>query len=153
MSRCAECDDEDAIYHVQATLDGIPAKRIACPVGAACLARIRDQARSYTVLPLYNADGAIDAHLLSEGQRKIASLVRLIVNGSLTSNDLLFWDEPEANLNPRLVTKVATALRALAAVLLVPVQVPRPIFVQHRKERLPSTRRAQMQKSEKLETR
>jgi len=60
-------------------------------------------------------DGDIEAHLLSEGERKIASLVRLIVNGSLTSNDLLFWDEPEANLNPRLVTKVAEALRALAA--------------------------------------
>mgnify|MGYP000691393282 CR=1 FL=1 len=64
---------------------------------------------------VYNDDGLIEAHLLSEGQRKIASLVRLIVNGSLTSNDLLFWDEPEANLNPRLVTKVAEALRALAA--------------------------------------
>lgn len=64
---------------------------------------------------VYNDDGVIEAHLLSEGQRKIASLVRLIVNGSLTSNDLLFWDEPEANLNPRLVTKVAEALRALSA--------------------------------------
>ncbi|MBI4662619.1 MAG: AAA family ATPase [Verrucomicrobia bacterium] len=64
---------------------------------------------------VYNDDGLIEAHLLSEGQRKIASLVRLMVNGSLTSNDLLFWDEPEANLNPRLVTKVAEALRALAA--------------------------------------
>src|SRR5690606_15735700 len=55
-----------------------------------------------------------EAHLLSEGQRKIASLVRLIVNGSLTRNDVLFWDEPEANLNPKLVTRVAEALRAMA---------------------------------------
>ena len=53
---------------------------------------------------VYSSDGTIEAHLLSEGERKIASLVRLIVNGSLTSNDLLFGDEPEANLNPRLVT-------------------------------------------------
>jgi hypothetical protein len=64
---------------------------------------------------VYNNDGVIEAHLLSEGQRKIASLVRLMINGSLTRNALLFWDEPEANLNPRLVTRVARALRALAA--------------------------------------
>ncbi len=59
------------------------------------------------------ADGLIEAHLLAEGFRKIAGLAHLIANGSLTQNGLLFWDEPEANLNPRLVTRVAEALRTL----------------------------------------
>ena len=30
-------------------------------------------------------------------------------------NAVLFWDEPEANLNPRLITKVAAVLRLLAS--------------------------------------
>lgn len=59
-------------------------------------------------------DGLLEAHLLSEGYRKIASLVHLISNGSLMKNGVLFWDEPEANLNPQLVTKIAGILRQLA---------------------------------------
>jgi ABC-type transport system involved in cytochrome c biogenesis ATPase subunit len=64
---------------------------------------------------VYSSDGVIEAHLLSEGLRKVASLVRLIVNGSLMRNGFLFWDEPEANLNPKLVTRIASVLRRLAA--------------------------------------
>jgi ABC-type transport system involved in cytochrome c biogenesis ATPase subunit len=64
---------------------------------------------------VYNADGVIEAHLLSEGMRKLASLFRLLQNDSLTQNSFLFWDEPEANLNPRLVTVIASILRRLAA--------------------------------------
>lgn len=59
-------------------------------------------------------EGNLEAHLLSEGLRKIGSLLHLIVNGSLMKNGFLFWDEPEANLNPQLVTKVVGTLRHLA---------------------------------------
>ena len=58
--------------------------------------------------------GPIEAHLLAEGFRKIASLAHLIANGSLMKNGFLFWDEPEANLNPKLITKVAETLQKLA---------------------------------------
>jgi predicted ATP-dependent endonuclease of OLD family len=34
-------------------------------------------------------------------------------NGSLTSDSILFWDEPEASLNPRLIERVAKFLVAL----------------------------------------
>jgi energy-coupling factor transporter ATP-binding protein EcfA2 len=64
---------------------------------------------------VYIQDGFIEAHLLAEGLRKVAGLVRLIVNGSLIQNGFLFWDEPEANLNPKLVTKIAVVLQTLAA--------------------------------------
>jgi energy-coupling factor transporter ATP-binding protein EcfA2 len=63
---------------------------------------------------LASADGNLEAHLVAEGHRKIASLIHLVLNGSLLKNSILFWDEPEANLNPRLITVVATTLRKLA---------------------------------------
>lgn len=62
-----------------------------------------------------NADGFIEAHMLAEGMRKLGSLFRLLQNQSLITNGFLFWDEPEANLNPRLVTLVGRMLRRLAA--------------------------------------
>lgn len=63
---------------------------------------------------LSSAEGNLEAHLLAEGHRKIASLTHLLLNGSLLQNGVLFWDEPEANLNPKLVTAVAETLRKLA---------------------------------------
>ena len=59
-------------------------------------------------------DGIIEAHLVAEGFRKIASLMHLIANGSLMKNAILFWDEPEANLNPKLIKIVADFLLGLA---------------------------------------
>jgi energy-coupling factor transporter ATP-binding protein EcfA2 len=40
--------------------------------------------------------------------------MHLITNGSLTQAGVLFWDEPETNLNPRLITVVARILLTLA---------------------------------------
>ena len=56
----------------------------------------------------------MEAHLVAEGLRKIATLERLVVNGTLTKNGYLFWDEPEANLNPKLTTVIADVLCGLA---------------------------------------
>lgn len=56
----------------------------------------------------------LEAHLLAEGHRKIAAVVHLINNGSIDKDTVLFWDEPEANLNPRLVTHVARFLQKVA---------------------------------------
>jgi predicted ATPase len=57
----------------------------------------------------------LEAHLMSEGMRKVASLLRLIANGEIRSTGLLFWDEPEANLNPKLTVLVASILGELAS--------------------------------------
>jgi len=59
--------------------------------------------------------GKHEAHLVAEGLRKIATLVYLIDNGSIREGGMLLWDEPEANMNPKLITKVAEALHLLAA--------------------------------------
>lgn len=58
--------------------------------------------------------GIIEMHLVAEGMRKLAMVAQLISNGSLAEKGCLLWDEPEANLNPVLVKKVAALLMALA---------------------------------------
>lgn len=58
----------------------------------------------------------LEAHLLAEGHRKIAAVVHLINNGSINKDTVLFWDEPEANLNPNLIKHVALFLRELARI-------------------------------------
>jgi hypothetical protein len=57
----------------------------------------------------------LEAHLLAEGHRKLAMLVRLIANGEIEKDTVLLWDEPESGLNPRIITLVAQAIRQLAA--------------------------------------
>ncbi len=58
--------------------------------------------------------GKLEAHLLAEGHRKLACIQRLLANGVLSKGATLVWDEPEANLNPVLVTKVVEILHRLA---------------------------------------
>jgi hypothetical protein len=42
----------------------------------------------------------LEFNLIAEGLRKIALLWQLIKNGTLEKGSVLFWDEPEANMNP-----------------------------------------------------
>ncbi len=63
---------------------------------------------------LKNNTGKLEAHLLAEGLRKIATLAHLIANKSLTKHSILFWDEPEANLNPKLIKLVAQTIISLS---------------------------------------
>jgi predicted ATPase len=60
-------------------------------------------------------DGLREAHLVAEGLRKLAALAHLAGNGSIQAEGILLWDEPETNLNPRLIAPLADALRRLAA--------------------------------------
>lgn len=59
--------------------------------------------------------GRMEAHLVAEGLRKFACLERLVQNGALRKSSYLFWDEPEANLHPRLISVTADVLATLAA--------------------------------------
>jgi hypothetical protein len=68
--------------------------------------------RFYIGIP---GEGIMEAHLVAEGFRKVASVMYLISNGSLVKDGILFWDEPEANLNPRLIKTIADFLLGLAA--------------------------------------
>ena len=62
-----------------------------------------------------NPYGKIEADLVAEGYRKLTMVARLIANGSLDDKGYLLWDEPEANLNPRLIRRLAPLLVDLAA--------------------------------------
>jgi predicted ATPase len=55
-----------------------------------------------------------EINLAAEGIRKFATLAQLLANGSLSPQTTLFWDEPEANLNPSLLKELAKLLFTLA---------------------------------------
>lgn len=52
-------------------------------------------------------------NLIAEGIRKLSLLWQLVKNGTLRQDSVLFWDEPEANLNPACIPVVADFLIAL----------------------------------------
>ena len=62
---------------------------------------------------LSNKSGKLEFSLLAEGYRKLGLLYRLIQNESLVRGSILFWDEPEANLNPKLSESVVNILLEL----------------------------------------
>ena len=65
------------------------------------------------MLFLGNRRGNIEFTLLAEGMRKLALLWQLIQNGTLMEGSILFWDEPEANLNPAMMGDVVDILLQL----------------------------------------
>jgi ABC-type ATPase involved in cell division len=62
---------------------------------------------------LKNKQGELEFTLLAEGMRKLALIWLLIQNGTLLSGSVLFWDEPEANLNPALMGEVVEVILEL----------------------------------------
>ena len=65
---------------------------------------------------LNSEQGEIEFTLLAEGHRKLGLLWLLIRNGSLKPGAVLFWDEPETNLNPKLYGVVIDVLLELQRV-------------------------------------
>lgn len=63
--------------------------------------------RFYLSVP---GQGKMEMPLVAEGLRKLAMLSRLISTGSLLDKGYLFWDEPETNLNPKLIKLVAKSI-------------------------------------------
>ena len=59
--------------------------------------------------------GEFEMGLVSEGYRKLSSIVYLILSESIKKDSILFWDEPESNMNPRMISYIASALMELAA--------------------------------------
>lgn len=57
----------------------------------------------------------LEFNLAAEGIRKIALLWQLIKNGTLENGSVLFWDEPEANINPKYIPVLAELLMMLEA--------------------------------------
>ncbi|MFT8420813.1 MAG: AAA family ATPase [Gluconacetobacter sp.] len=64
---------------------------------------------------LKTVSGRMEIPLVAEGLRKLGMIARLIATGTLLGNGYLFWDEPEANLNPRIIKKIARTILDLSA--------------------------------------
>ena len=62
---------------------------------------------------LRNRQGNLEFSLLAEGMRKLGLLWLLIQNETLLEGSVLFWDEPETNLNPKLFGSVIEILLEL----------------------------------------
>lgn len=55
----------------------------------------------------------VEFSMEAEGIRKIGLLWRLIQNGLIDKNSILFWDEPEANINPKYIPDIVEILLEL----------------------------------------
>lgn len=53
-------------------------------------------------------------NLVSEGIRKMALIWQLVKNGMLEKGSVLFWDEPEANINPKYIPVIVDLLLVLS---------------------------------------
>lgn len=73
---------------------------------------ILDNGRFYLRIP---KGGSIEIPLIAEGLRKIAMLAHLVANRSIQESSIIFWDEPESNLNPRLIKALAKILLRIAS--------------------------------------
>jgi len=62
---------------------------------------------------LRTAGGHFEFTLLAEGIRKLGLLYLLIQNGTLSPGSVLFWDEPESNLNPGMMGPLMNILLTL----------------------------------------
>ncbi len=57
----------------------------------------------------------VEMPLVAEGMRKLAMVARLIATGALLDKGYLFWDEPDANLNPHLIRGIARTILHLCS--------------------------------------
>lgn len=59
-------------------------------------------------------EGEFEMGLVSDGYRKLAMIIYMILSGSLNKDTILFWDEPETNMNPKMIRPIVQALTVLA---------------------------------------
>jgi len=116
-----ETSFDEAYYNLAMALGRSALKNIqSYPAESQMLAKLEETLEGKILLErgrfylVSNNGHKTEIALVAEGLRKIATIAQLIANGSLTKNSILFWDEPEANLNPKLIKKVAEVLVELS---------------------------------------
>lgn len=88
--------------------------QLLAPIEAAMNGKVivdKSTGRFYLSVP---GGGEMEMPLVAEGVRKLVMLARLISTGVLLEQGYLFWDEPETNLNPKLIRTVAASIVHLA---------------------------------------
>jgi energy-coupling factor transporter ATP-binding protein EcfA2 len=91
------------------------AARLLLPLEAALGGKVVADAKSGRFYLEVPGEGRMEMPLVAEGIRKFAMLARLISAGVLLDKGYLFWDEPETNLNPRLIRTMAESIVHLAS--------------------------------------
>ena len=56
----------------------------------------------------------LEVPLVAEGIRKLAMLAQLVAAGVIQKKGMLFWDEPDSSLNPKLIARVARFIMEMA---------------------------------------
>lgn len=112
---------DETYYDLARALSGSAKKKHTAPVQALIQkledlmdGHIRQEGGRFYLLPNKAGVGKIEIPLLAEGIRKLGMLAYLLINGALRNRGTLFWDEPETNLNPKLMVVTANALFSLA---------------------------------------
>ncbi|MEA5003851.1 MAG: AAA family ATPase [Christensenella sp.] len=72
--------------------------------------RVRIENEEFYLLPTGQSQSKLEFQLVAEGLRKTALLWQLIKNGTLENGSVLFWDEPEANINPQNIPAIVDLL-------------------------------------------
>ncbi len=86
-------------------------KKLLVPVEEAMKGKVESDSAGHFYLR--SPSGKMEMHLVAEGLRKLAMLARLIATGQLVEKGYLFWDEPEANLNPAIIKTMARTILCL----------------------------------------
>ncbi|UTZ25721.1 AAA family ATPase [Vibrio campbellii] len=70
----------------------------------------RDNSNEFWFKPI--PDSELSTMMTAEGYRKIGMIQQLILNGAInnSSKSPLYWDEPESNLNPKLMKMIVKSL-------------------------------------------
>ncbi|MBB2485488.1 ATP-binding protein [Mitsuaria sp. WAJ17] len=89
------------------------ARRLLAPLEAAIGGTVSN-ANGRFVLSI-PGEGNMEIPLVAEGIRKLATVAYLVANGVLKDKATLYWDEPETNLNPKLLSQLAQILVLVAA--------------------------------------
>jgi len=89
------------------------AESVLASVGALLQGRVEAENGRFYLAPQQGGE-RFDINLVAEGYRKLGTLAYLLANGSLSQENTLYWDEPEANLNPALLRELARLLLLLA---------------------------------------
>jgi len=89
------------------------AQGVLASIGTLLQGRVEADNGRFYLVPQQGGE-RFDINLVAEGYRKLGTLAYLLANGSLSQENTLYWDEPEANLNPTLLRELARLLLLLA---------------------------------------
>ena len=91
------------------------AKELITPLAEAMQATVFQRDNRFYLRHWEKSKGVSEVEFEAEGHRKMAMLAFLIANGRLDQKDsTLFWDEPETNMNARLIRTLAAAISGLS---------------------------------------